>query len=137
MMSRQQRPAARETPKDCPVRGVIAGIGDKWSVLVILHLSHGGRRFAALRREIADVSQRMLTATLRKLEREGLVSRTVHPTTPPSVDYALTDLGRSLVEHLRSLAGWAKHNRPQIEAARRRFEAGAQDTDRPRSRPRT
>ncbi len=111
------------SPQNCPVRGVIDGIGDKWSVLVLLHLNGGPRRFGALRREIGDVSQRMLTATLRKLQRDGLVSRKVYPTTPPSVEYALTDLGRSLIGHFRMLAEWAVGNRSRIERARRRFDS--------------
>ncbi|HYE01473.1 MAG TPA: helix-turn-helix domain-containing protein [Alphaproteobacteria bacterium] len=108
--------------ENCPVRGVIAQIGDKWSVLAILHLGHGGLRFAELRRAMGDdISHRVLTQVLRKLEREGLVARTVTPAAPPRVDYALTPLGASLMPHLRALAGWAKENRPAIEAARRRF----------------
>jgi DNA-binding HxlR family transcriptional regulator len=110
-------------PRDCPVRGVLDGIGDKWSVLILLHLNRGPQRFGALRREIGDVSQRMLTATLRKLQRDGLVSRKVFPTTPPSVEYALTKLGQSLIGHFRTLAEWAVSNRSGIERARRRFDA--------------
>ncbi len=112
-------------PEQCPVRGVIDGIGDKWSVLVLLHLDHGDRRFSALRRAIPDVSQRMLTATLRKLERDGLLWRTVKPTIPPEVTYGLTALGRSLIGHLLSLARWAKENRPAIDSTRAAFDRRA------------
>ncbi len=108
--------------EDCPVRGVIDGIGDKWSVLILLHLKHGDQRFSALRRLIPDISQRVLTATLRKLEREGLIWRDVKPTIPPTVTYGITELGRSLVSHFVSLAQWAKANRGAIDAARRSFD---------------
>jgi DNA-binding HxlR family transcriptional regulator len=108
---------------NCPVRGVIDGVGDKWSVLIILNLSHGAQRFTGLRRLLPDISQRVLTATLRKLEREGLVWRTVKPTIPPQVTYGLTELGRSLVGHFDALASWAKEHRGAIDAARRAFDA--------------
>lgn len=115
-----------ENPRDCPVRGILGRISDKWSVLVLLHLSRGTRlRFAQLRREIDDISQRMLSVTLRKLEREGLVERTVTPTTPPRVDYALTGLGRSLIGHFDRLASWASKNQAAIETARGRFDGAA------------
>lgn len=107
------------------MRNVVAAIGDKWSVLVILHLNHGDQRFTALRRLLPDISQRVLTATLRKLEREGLVWREVTPTIPPKVRYGLTPLGRSLVGHFQALAGWAKDNRPAIDGARAAFDARA------------
>ncbi|MEM7444385.1 MAG: helix-turn-helix domain-containing protein [Pseudomonadota bacterium] len=113
------------SPRDCPVRGVIDGIGDKWSVLVILHLNQGSHRFSRLMSEIGDISQRMLTVTLRKLERDGLVQRTVTPTRPPRVDYALTDLGASLVGQLQTMADWAVANRATIDAARDRFDSTA------------
>lgn len=109
-------------PETCPVRDVIDKIGDKWSVLILLHLAHGDRRFTALRREIADISQRVLTATLRKLEREGLIWRSVVPTIPPQVTYGLTALGHSLIGHFSALAGWAKANRQAITAARSAFD---------------
>lgn len=108
--------------EDCPVRGVIDGIGDKWSVLLLLHLSHSDQRFSGLRRLVPDVSQRMLTATLRKLERDGLVWRDVQPTVPATVTYGLTELGRTLIGHLAMLADWAKSNRAQIEMARISFD---------------
>lgn len=112
-------------PEECPVRGVIDGIGDKWSVLVMLHLSHGEQRFSAIRRLIPDISQRVLTATLRKLEREGLVWRHVQSTIPPAVTYGITELGASLIGHFMALAEWAKSNRPRINAARQDFDQRA------------
>lgn len=113
------------TPEECPVRNVIDNIGDKWSVLVLLHLSEAPQRFTALRRLVPDISQRVLTSTLRKLEREGLIWRHVKPTIPPAVTYGLTDLGRSLIQHLQALADWAKASRPAIEKARATFDGRA------------
>jgi DNA-binding HxlR family transcriptional regulator len=107
--------------EDCPVRSVIDRIGDKWSVLLILHLSHGDQRFTGLRRLVPDISQRVLTVTLRKLEREGLVWRSVKPTIPPQVTYGLTPLGKSLVLHFQALAQWAVTNRAEIDRSRERF----------------
>ncbi len=107
----------------CPVRDVISRLGDAWSMLVILILSNQGpHRFNALKREIGDISQRMLAVTLRQLERDGLVSRTVYPTKPPKVEYALTDLGRSLTEPIDALTGWAEDNHDRIRQARRHFD---------------
>lgn len=112
---------------DCKLTGqVLSRIGDKWSVFVIGLLSFETMRFNELRRKIGGVSQRMLTLTLRGLERDGLVTRTVHATVPPRVDYALTPLGQTLVEPLRGIAQWAGANMPQVAAARAAFdEAGA------------
>ena len=108
----------------CPVRDVLDRIGDQWSVLVILLLGEEGPyRFNALKRAIGDVSQRMLAVTLRHLERDGLVSRTVFPTNPPQVEYALTDLGRSLRGRLEILAAWAVDHHAPIKAARKDYDA--------------
>lgn len=108
---------------DCKMVGsVLARVGDKWSVLVVMFLSDGPKRFSELKRLIGGISQRMLTLTLRGLERDGLVTRTVTPTIPPRVDYELTDLGRSLETHAVALAGWAHANQAAIEAARGRFD---------------
>ena len=108
----------------CPVRDVLDRIGDQWSVLVILLLGeHGPYRFNALKRAIGDISQRMLAVTLRHLERDGLISRTVFPTNPPQVEYALTDLGRSLLDRLGGLAAWAVDNHAPIKAARKDYDA--------------
>ena len=98
-------------------------IGDKWTVLVVTTLSGGSRRFNELRREIPSVSQRMLTLTLRNLERDGLVSRTVTPSIPPRVDYELTALGHSLVEPLRGIEQWALDNVGTIHEAQAKFDA--------------
>jgi len=102
---------------------LLSRIGDKWTVLVVQTLSDGPRRFNELRREIPSVSQRMLTLTLRNLERDGLVSRTVTPTIPPRVDYELTDLGQSLQKPICGLATWATENVGAIDAAQKRFDA--------------
>ncbi|RAI42301.1 winged helix-turn-helix transcriptional regulator [Rhodoplanes roseus] len=104
---------------------VLSRIGDKWTVLVIILLGEGPLRFNELKRRIGGISQRMLTLTLRSLERDGLVTRTMFATIPPRVDYALTDLGRSLLAPIRHLGEWAVDNTPRIEEARRRFDAAA------------
>jgi DNA-binding HxlR family transcriptional regulator len=101
---------------------LLSRIGDKWTVLVVQTLADGPRRFNELRREIPSVSQRMLTLTLRNLERDGLVSRTVTPTIPPRVDYALTELGKSLQKPICGLATWAMENVEKIHAAQARFD---------------
>src|SRR5258708_7767054 len=117
-------PSTLHVPDDCrAVSEVLARVGDKWTVLVVSTLGDGPRRFNELRRALGSISQRMLTLTLRGLERDGLVTRTVFPTVPPRVDYELTDLGHSLLEPVSSLALWARQNRSSIEAARRRFDA--------------
>lgn len=109
----------------CPVRGVVAGISTKWSVLVLLYLSRQDMRFAALRRAIPDISQRVLTATLRKLQRDGLIWRSVKPTIPPQVTYGLTPLGMSLISLLSGLADWAHRNQAEIEASRIAYDVAA------------
>jgi DNA-binding HxlR family transcriptional regulator len=119
-------PAPYEThAHECPVREVLDRIGDKWSVLVVVLLGEHGRRFGELYRSIDGISQRMLTLTLRQLERDGLVRRTVHATVPPRVDYALTDLGRTLLEPLTAVADWATTHRADILAARARYDAAS------------
>lgn len=108
---------------DCrAVSGILARIGDKWSVLIINRLGEGPRRFNEIKRMIGGISQRMLTLTLRNLERDGLVKRTVTPTVPPRVDYELTELGRDLLFPIAALAEWAIQHTPCIEAARARFD---------------
>jgi DNA-binding HxlR family transcriptional regulator len=102
---------------------LLARIGDKWTVLVVSTLGEGSKRFNELRREIPSVSQRMLTLTLRNLERDGIVSRTVTPTIPPRVDYELTDLGQSLQKPICGLATWAMANVETIHAAQAQFDA--------------
>ncbi len=110
--------------EDCQtVSGVLARIGDKWSVLVVNRLGGGPVRFNELKRDVGGISQRMLTRTLRGLERDGLVTRTIFPTVPPRVDYALTSLGRSLLEPVSALGQWAIKHKRQITEARERYDA--------------
>jgi len=105
------------------ISGLLARIGDKWTVLVVTTLAGGSKRFNELRREIPSVSQRMLTLTLRNLERDGLVSRTVTPTIPPRVDYELTELGRSLFRPLHAIEEWALAHVEDIHSAQMTFDA--------------
>ncbi len=105
------------------ISALLQRIGDKWTVLVVTTLAAGSKRFNELRREIPSVSQRMLTLTLRNLERDGLVKRTVTPSIPPRVDYALTDLGRSLLGPLSSLSDWAMAHVGAIHDAQARFDS--------------
>ena len=107
-----------ELQKLCPIRDVLDRIGDRWSVLVLKELEDGTCRFTVLKRAIPDISQRMLAQTLRHLEADGLVSRTVYPTIPPRVGYALTDLGRSLLVPLDGLVAWAETHHTTIKQAR-------------------
>jgi len=125
---RQERtsvlPSNLDVPEECQTVGeVLDRIGDKWSVLVVATLGDGPKRFSELRRSIAGISQRMLTLTLRGLERDGLISRTVFPTIPPRVDYELTELGRSLLRPVRALGSWARENRSRILGARASYDA--------------
>ena len=102
----------------CPMRDILDRVGDKWSVLVVILLKDGILRFSDLRRSIEGISQRMLTQTLRQLERDGLVERTIYPAVPVRVEYALTALGRTLIEPLSALAHWAENHRSAILVAR-------------------
>lgn len=106
----------------CPIREVLDRVGDTWSVLVIIGLKGQPMRFNALKRSIEGISQRMLTVTLRSLERDGLVGRTVRPTTPPEVEYRLTDLGHSLAGPVDALGRWASANRGLMRRARAAFD---------------
>src|SRR6185437_3579944 len=107
-----------EVPEDRrAVSEVLSRVGDKWTVLVVSTLGDGPKRFNELRRALGSISQRMLTLTLRALERDGLVTRTIYPTIPPRVDYELTRLGRSLLTPVSGLGLWARQNRPAIEDA--------------------
>jgi DNA-binding HxlR family transcriptional regulator len=121
----QIEPGAEHEPGECRlVSETLARIGDKWTVLVV-ELLCGGRgpmRFNEIRRAIGSISQRMLTLTLRSLERDGLVIRTVHPTIPPRVEYALTELGHTLRTPLVAVAEWARANRAAIDEARKAFD---------------
>ncbi len=111
------------SPSQCPVREVLDRVGDKWSVLIVALLRDEPRRFSALRRSIEGISQRMLTLTLRGLERDGLVTRTAYPTIPPRVEYALTETGRTLLDPIMALAAWADAHRATIHAARIAYDA--------------
>lgn len=120
------KPRNVHLPADCRAIGdVLARIGDKWSVLVVTRLGERPMRFNELRRTIGGISQRMLTLTLRGLERDGLVTRTVFPTVPPRVDYALTALGRDLLQPVSALGTWALRNQGKIARARERFDGTA------------
>jgi len=110
---------------DCPVRNVVAQIGDKWSLLILFALVDGPDRFNALKSRIEGISQRMLTQTLRDLEREGYVNRTVYPEVPVRVEYELTELGRELVKPLYQLVCWADEHQEQIKRARRAYDEKA------------
>ena len=121
-------PGTLHEPEDCrAVSEVLARIGDKWTILVVGELGRGPRRFNEIRRALGSISQRMLTLTLRGLERDGLVTRTVFPTIPPKVEYELTKLGRSLLEPVNGIGLWARQHQGAIEDARRRFDATSEN----------
>lgn len=112
-----------ETPDSCrAVTDILNRVGDKWTVNVVRHLGVRKMRFSELRRMLDGVSQKMLTTTLRNLERDGFVTRTVYPTIPPKVEYALTDLGHDLLKPVAALGRWAADNRERVEAARTAFD---------------
>jgi len=106
-------------------REILNRVGDKWSVLLVVILGSGSQRFNELRRALDGISQRVLTSTLRGLERDGLVSRTVRPTNPPQVEYALTQLGTSLLEPVSVLATWAQGHRADVQRARAAYDRAA------------
>ena len=110
--------------EECPVRGILDKIGDKWSMLIVMTLSASPLRFNEIKRRIPDISQKMLTQTLRDLQRDGLVSRKVFPTVPPSVEYSLTELGGSILEPFGHLVAWANRSTAAISVARSQFDAG-------------
>nr|WP_245651598.1 helix-turn-helix domain-containing protein [Streptosporangium amethystogenes] len=110
------------------MREVLDRIGDKWSVLVVVELAQGVRRFRELQRAVPGISQRMLTLTVRRLERDGLITRTVHPVVPPQVDYELTPTGHSLTHLVRALADWSAEHRDGIAESRRRWDAANPDS---------
>jgi DNA-binding HxlR family transcriptional regulator len=114
---------AEETTQCEQISALLSRVGDKWTVLVVGVLGKGPSRFNALRRSVGDISQKMLATTLRNLERDGFVTRTVAPTNPPQVEYALTDLGSGLLEPVQALAKWTLDNADRIEAARRAYAA--------------
>lgn len=111
--------------ENCPIRDVLCRLGDKWSMLVLVTLSaNGTMRFGDIHKTIEDVSQRMLTVTLRTLETDGLVARKVYAEVPPRVEYCLTEMGQTLIPHVQSLIGWALENMPAIMESRAGEEAG-------------
>lgn len=122
------------TPQCTAVNEILSRVGDKWTVLVVNYLGNGPMRFNEMRRTVSGISQKMLTTTLRGLERDGFVTRTVFPTIPPRVEYELTDLGRELLVPVRALGAWAVANHDRVLAARSRFDAArgvAQEPFRP------
>jgi DNA-binding HxlR family transcriptional regulator len=114
---------AKDPDVHATISAMLARVGDKWSLLVIRHLGDGPVRFNDLRRRIGDISQKVLSSTLKALERDGLVSREVVPSVPPQVSYELTGLGRELLEPVQALVAWTFHNTSQILAARDSFDA--------------
>ena len=125
----------KHLPSDCrAVSEVLARVGDKWSVLVVTRLGSGPLRFNQLRRSIGGISQRMLTLTLRALERDGLITRTVFATVPPQVEYALTALGRDLLQPVSGLSQWALRNQSKIARARDQFDRVAKRAAAPAGR---
>jgi DNA-binding HxlR family transcriptional regulator len=116
------KPRHRDHPECRAISGVLQRVGDKWTVQVVSQLGPGKMRFNELRHAIGDISQKMLTSTLRDLEHDGFVTRTVYPTIPPRVEYELTDLGRDLLGPVHGLIIWARANRERMEAARERYE---------------
>jgi DNA-binding HxlR family transcriptional regulator len=113
----------------CNVRDVLGRVGDKWSLNVIYLLADGPKRFTELKREIEGISQRMLTVTVRGLERDGLVQRTVYAVVPPRVEYALTPLGLTLLDSVKHLMTWTLDHVHDIDLARKTFDARTADTD--------
>jgi DNA-binding HxlR family transcriptional regulator len=124
---RRQLPAER-TESTCLARDVLDRVGDKWSVIVIYQLAAGPRRFTELKRDVEGISQRMLTVTLRGLERDGLLTRTVYPVVPPRVDYQLTPLGETLLDSVSQLMGWTLDHLADIDQARKDYDARAPST---------
>ncbi len=108
----------------CPSRQVLDLIADKWTAIAIYRLSKGTKRYSELQKEIGGISQKMLTQTLRGLERDGIVSRRVYPVIPPMVEYSLTPLGETLIEPLSQLCKWAETHIPEVETARDRYDRG-------------
>lgn len=108
------------------VSQILARIGEKWSMLVVMLLRDGPRRFNDIKRNTAGISQQMLTRTLRGLERDGIVTRTIFPTSPPQVEYKLTELGRSMAEPVLTFGQWVQDHLPQIDAARQQFDRRVQ-----------
>lgn len=109
--------------RNCPIRDVLDRLGDRWTVLVLMTLGDSTLRFSELRRQIVDISPRMLAQTLRQLEQDGLADRTVYPTIPPRVEYRMTELGRSFYAHLQPMVQWAEKHHDAVRKAREAFVA--------------
>lgn len=122
-ISARNRGAVASSMANCPVRDVMSQIGGKWSTLLLHALSERAYRFGELRRLVPDISQRMLTQTLRDLQRDGYIDRTVFPTKPPSVEYSMTPLGHSLFVRLYQVIEWSVQNHAAIQEARKQFDA--------------
>ncbi|MGV9774937.1 winged helix-turn-helix transcriptional regulator [Streptosporangium sp. NPDC003464] len=122
---------SERTRAACQAREILDRVGDKWSLYVISQLSDRTKRFNELKRDIDGISQRMLTVTLRGLERDGIISRTMYPVMPPRVDYALTPMGRTLLDTVGSLVSWAEEHVDEIEATRARYDARAESFPEP------
>lgn len=122
-------PCGQPEHPDCGIRDVLDRVGDKWSVLVVVELANGSRRFRELQRAIFGISQRMLTLTVRRLERDGLVLRTVYPTVPAQVDYRLTETGASLTHLVKALADWSMEHRAPIAFARQSYDLEHPDNE--------
>ena len=116
-------------PSSCQASEVLGRVGDKWSLQVIFSLGEGTKRFTDLKRGITGISQRMLTVTLRGLERDGIISRTMYPVMPPRVDYALTPMGHTLQDAAATLIGWVHEHVAEIEAARAAYDARAETAE--------
>ncbi|GLS32181.1 transcriptional regulator, HxlR family [Mesorhizobium albiziae] len=129
------KPGLRHETEDCrAVSDILGRVGDKWTVLVVGFLSSGPMRFSELRRSIGGISQKMLTTTLRGLERDGFVTRTVFPSIPPRVDYELTDLGHELRVPVNALGEWARLNMARVKQARERFDNAPSEQSTPVAR---
>ena len=119
---RERAKIVGEDVDGCPVRDILDKVGDKWSMLIVMTLSAGPLRFNELKRRVPDISQKMLTQTLRELQRDGMVGRQVFPTVPPAVEYRLTAMGQSVIVPFGALVSWANQNHEQIYASRAEFD---------------
>ena len=119
---RERAKIAGDDVDGCPVREILDKVGDKWSMLIVMTLSAGPLRFSELKRRVPDISQKMLTQTLRELQRDGMVARQVFPTVPPAVEYRLTGLGESVIVPFGTLVSWANAHHQQIYASRVEFD---------------
>lgn len=129
-MKFEKMPLRYPDPNNCPIRSVLDRFGDKWSILILLILGDRHKlRFSEINQEVGpDISQKMLTVTLRTLETDGLLTRTVYPEVPPRVEYEITELGRTLIPHINALSNWAKDNMSEIMLSRERFAQQAKGT---------